>query len=126
MTGAVEINALHAQHPDFFERTLTDFIESYLDVDKWNEVIHYRRKIPELIREAIDGDLLDLTSFYDILDEIDWDSITSIHEKKIDEIKSMPFDFQSNDSRFTWLLDTERAYLAQLRLYKQYDNGDLE
>jgi len=42
MTGAVEVNSLHAQYPEYFEATLIKFIESYLDKKRWDRTISYR------------------------------------------------------------------------------------
>lgn len=124
MTGAVEVNALHAQHPEYFEQTIVDFIQSYLDIDSWNDVVNYNKAIPQRIKDLVMKDF-DLSAFNDIMDSIDWEELESDHEDKVTELDDADFDYKSNDDDYQWLFDTDREYGSQLVKYKEYDNGQL-
>lgn len=125
MDGAVEINSLEALHPDYFKDTIKDFIRSFVDVDKWNEVIDMRRNIPRWVVEHMDDTDVDLTTLEDMVEAVDWDQVKTDHKDRVKDMGKSDMDYEENDEEYSWLLDTKEEYWTQLRMYDKYDAGDL-
>lgn len=125
MTGAVEVNSLESLHPEYFKQVLEDFIRSYVDVEKWNEVINFRKEIPDWVIGHLDDSEIDMSSFDDMIDAVDWTDIEADHNGRITDMGESEMDYEENDPNYKWLLDTKLKYGEQLGLYRKYDRGDL-
>ena len=130
LDGAVEINALTAQQPQFFINTVEDFITSFIDVSLWNDVMNYRREIPSMIadllqRERLDEDMIK-RMISGVIEGIDWDALRTKHNDKIDSFvdRGDAYDYIDEDNSRIWLFDTDRDYFDQLTEYSKYDSGD--
>jgi len=124
MDGAVEINSFHALYPEDFRGILERFINSYKDVDLWNKIGKFNEKVQQFVREKIDDSNIDLSSIINAIEEVDWDKVTIEYDEKVEDIGKSELDFENNDAKYNWLLDTKRGYFEQLENYHRYEHGN--
>jgi hypothetical protein len=125
LDGAVEVNAMHAQHPDEFKDTIEGFIRNYLDVDKWNEFVEYRKGVKQMVRDKMDDSLLDLSSFTDMYEAVDWADLRKTFNDDIKDIGISDISIDEADLEYSWLLDTTLTYGGQMNKYNLYEDGNL-
>jgi len=125
MDGAVEVNTIHAIHPEFFKDTIEDFIQEYVDVDKWNEVIDMRKAIPKWVTGHLDETMVDVSSLDAMIEAVDWDDIELDHSIRVDNMGESELDYDQADKDHNWLLSTTLEYGDQLEKYQEFDDGDL-
>jgi len=125
LDGAVEVNAIHSMEPDYFKDTLEGFIKTYLDVDKWNEFMDYRKGVKQMVRDKMDDALLDLSSLKDMFNQVDWSETRKEFMDGIKEIGISDIQIDDADLEYSWLLDTTLTYGGQMNKYNRYEDGNL-
>ena len=120
--GAVELDALEALHAGVLSRIVTNVLSHFYSEEAAAEA----RVKERLLRQAIRSHAADITARYTPEIEAIREMNRELAAMSIPDLEGYEPDRaepDADDKAFDWLFDSNRGYLEQIAVYKEYSRG---